>query len=510
MFAFAVLDTQERRLLLARDFFGIKPLYYGFTEGRFAFASELKALLAVPGIGRTINPTRLYRYLREGTADDGGETMLADIHQLPAGHYLEMSIDSVAGRPVRYWSVELAARSSMPFPEAAAGFRDLFLESVDRHLRSDVPVGVALSGGLDSSSILMATQSGGGKSNRVHAFSYVADDAAISEERWIDLVGEASGVPLHKFRIRPEELVRDLDHLIAVQDEPFLDTRIYAQYCVFRSAHEAGMKVILDGQGADELLGGYGSHVAARLGALVRRGLLLGAIPFAIRSARRRDVGVRGLALGALKAMAPGYADRLGRWYGADRFPSSLNAEWFRERGVAPRAEASRLTGGGHPDEATPFKDALRRSLVETILPSLLRYGDRSAMAFSLENRVPFLTPRLASFVLSQPDDYLIAPDGASKALLREAMRGIVPAAVLARRNKIAFLTTERDWLVAVRPWIGATLEGEAAAQVVPLDRTATLREWTLIAQGRRPYDSRVWRWVNLIKWIEHVGGRFD
>ena len=512
MFAFAILDTRERKLVLARDFFGIKPLYYCYPSEGFAFASEQKALLAVPGVGRRVNPERLYSYLRHGTVDHGGETLLADIHQLPPGHYLELPIDGyLKQEPVCYWHVDLARSADISFGEAASHFQRLFLESVDRHLRSDVPVGVALSGGIDSSSILMATRFLGHQTGQMHAFSFVADDTAISEEHWIDMVGKASGALVHKVRIRPEELVQDLERLIAIQDEPFLDTRLYAQFRVFGLAHEAGIKVILTGQGADELLAGYGSHVAARLGSFLDQGQWLRALRLATRAARRPDVTVRGLMLGAANAVMAPKSRAARRRLGGDPFPRWLNAAWFRDRGVL--GDGSAPSHYGRPPRAdgpSILKDSLGRSLSETILPSLLRYEDRNAMNFSIENRVPFLTPRIAGFVLSLPDDYLISSDGTSKAVLRTAMQGIVPGPVLARRDKIAFLTTERDWLVAVRPWITATLEGEVASGIPALCGREMVNDWALITQGRRTYDSRVWRWVNFIHWLERIGGRLD
>ncbi|HOW17996.1 MAG TPA: asparagine synthase (glutamine-hydrolyzing), partial [Phycisphaerae bacterium] len=273
MFAFAILDTRERRLLLARDFFGIKPLYYVVNKGRFAFASELKVLLEFADRPRRINPERLYQYLRYGYTDHGGETFLKDVRQVPPAHYLQIRLDKLDdAEPVRYWDVDPTTRADVSFEQAARRTRELFLENMRLHLRSDVPVGTALSGGIDSSAIVMAMRQLGGKDLDLHTFSYVADDEAVSEERWVDVVTEAAGAVTHKVRPVPEELLADLDALIYSQDEPFGSTRIYAQYRVFRLAREAGIKVMLDGQGADEILGGYRFYLAARLASLIRQG----------------------------------------------------------------------------------------------------------------------------------------------------------------------------------------------------------------------------------------------
>src|SRR5438876_5160192 len=193
MFAFAILDTQERRLFLARDFFGIKPLYYASGPAGFMFASEIKALLELPGVSRRVNPERLYLYLVFGITDHGPETLFSDIHQLPPAHYLEVPLDGAwVNPPVRYWDIDLKPARHIPFGEAAERLREIFLKSIRLHLRSDVPVGTALSGGIDSSAIVMAIRSLAGGDLELHAFSYVADDETLGEEKWIDQIGRAS------------------------------------------------------------------------------------------------------------------------------------------------------------------------------------------------------------------------------------------------------------------------------------------------------------------------------
>src|SRR6185312_12304795 len=210
MFAFAIFDRERRALFLARDFFGIKPLYYSSTTQQFSFASELKALLELSQAPRHANSSSLLLYLRHGLSDQGAATLLQDIHQLPAAHCMEISLDHPeSAQPMRYWEPEIS-RSDMSFDEAAQRLRDLFLESVRLHLRSDVPVGAALSGGIDSSAIVAAM----GKvvpELEIRTFSYIADDDRLSEEKWIDLVTHRTGVKSHKVRASSHDLVRDLD-----------------------------------------------------------------------------------------------------------------------------------------------------------------------------------------------------------------------------------------------------------------------------------------------------------
>lgn len=505
MFAFTVLDTWTRRLFLARDVFGIKPLYYAIGDDGFAFASEIKALLEVPWISRRVNPERLHLYLRHGLTDHGSETLFADIRQLPSAHYMEVRLDGPwLADPVSYWRADLSRRVELPFNDAADRLRELFLESIQLHLRSDVPIGVALSGGIDSSSIVMAMRYLQGRAFELHTFSYVADDAAISEEVWIDLVSRAAGAIVHKAHIAAGEGLADLQHLIEAQDEPFGSTSIYAQYRVFRLAHEVGIKVMLDGQGADELLAGYRYYLAARLVSLLRQARWSEARDFLLRASQWPGAGTCWLLFRAADYLVPQWLQGpMRRWIGRELVPPWLNATWFAERGIAPKSLNYARSG-------EVLREQLFHTLTETSLPHLLRYEDRNSMAFSIESRVPFLTPELMSFVLSLPEEYIISRDGTSKAIFRKAMRGIVPDPVLDRQDKIGFVTPERSWLMVLHPWVEGTLKSETAAQIPALNLKEMRRELEGLLEGHKPFDSRVWRWLNLIEWSRLFEVRYE
>jgi asparagine synthase (glutamine-hydrolysing) len=451
-----------------------------------------------------VNSERLYAYLRFGLTDHGGETLFAEVRQVPPGHYLRVPLEAPDRTElVRYWRLVPEEGGDLSFKEAAEKLRELFLESVRLHLRSDVPLGFTLSGGIDSSAIVCAARHLEPRLE-LHAFSFVAEDEAVSEERYVDQVGEACGVRVHKVRISPEELARDLDSLVRVQGEPFGSTSIYAQHRVFRRAREEGTKVMLDGQGADELLAGYVSYGAARVASLLASGRPLEALSFLLRLSRlpgREGTWKRVLGRLLSPALQP-LARRLG---GEALLPPWLNASWFAERGVAP-SPPSRLLG--------PRKDHLRQELLETLtetsLHMLLRYEDRNSMAHSIESRVPFLTPALARFVLGLPEGYILAPDGTSKAVFREAMRGLVPEGVPGRKDKIGFATPELRWLRALGPWVEALLRGEALRSIPALRPEEVLKEWREVAEGRKRFDFRVWRWVNLVAWTEAFGVEYD
>jgi asparagine synthase (glutamine-hydrolysing) len=507
MFAFAVRDERRRTLFLARDFFGMKPLYYAVLpspsgrgvggEGTFAFASEIKALLDWLPIERAVHPQRLYEYLRWDCTDHGNDTLWRDIRQVPAAHYLEVPLDRPAdATATRYWSLPTDETLDLSFDDAAGQLREKFLHNVRLHLRSDVPVGAALSGGIDSSALVAAmrvVEPGA----EIHAFSYIADDPALSEERWVDLVAGHARAIVHKIHPRPDELIADLDRLIFTQDEPFGSTSMYAQYCVFRAARQNGIKVMLDGQGADEMLAGYGRYVPARLSTLLGSGRWLQAWRLGRRATMAPGMRTQlRLWLQAGRLLLPTAGKRLlGRWL----MPGWLNADWFARRGV--EIDPAR--------QAVGLRAELKQTVAVTSLPQLLRYEDRNSMASSIESRLPFLTPDLAEFLLRLPEDYILGRDGTTKSVFRHAMRGIVPDAILDRRDKIGFATPEQRWLKTLRPWVEQTLSSERARSIGVLSVPAMQAEFEAILAGRAKFDFRVWRWVNLIRWAERFNVDF-
>jgi asparagine synthase (glutamine-hydrolysing) len=504
MFAFALLDSERRRLTLARDQFGIKPLFYAPGGGRFAFASEIAPLLELPGVGRRANPQRLYDYLRFRRLDHGAETMFADIRQLQPGHYLELSLDRperIAERP--YWQLHAQPLDDLSLDEAAQRLRELFLDSVRLHLRSDVPVGAAFSGGVDSSANVAAMRHLQGHDLQLHTFSYIPDDPSLSEERWISLLNHQTGATAHQVRPDPHDLQTDLDQLIAVQGEPFNGTSIYAQYRVFQLAHQHQIKVMLDGQGADELFAGYRGYLPARLTGLLRHGHLLTATRFLAALSDLPEGSPADVLRESLKATLPGdLRASARRATGRRPAPDWLNVSWFDDRNVRlddPRRDL---------DTGSLRKD--RIDSVRTNLRTLLRHEDRNSMAWSIESRVPFLTPALAEFAIALPDHYLIANDGTGKLILKHSLRGLVPDPILDRRDKIGFATPQNSWLLELQPWVDTILNSHTAHTTGPLNTTEIRKRWQTARNRHQPPDPATWHWLNLIRWTDHFQVTLD
>lgn len=496
MFAFAIVDAERRVLVLARDQFGIKPLYYAPLPGRLAFASEVHPLLELPGVGRRADPQRVYDYLRFDRADDEAQTIFASIRQIQPGHYAEVPLDEPDRIVVRqYWELEPQPVDGLSLDEAAGRLRELFLDNVRLHLRSDVQIGAAFSGGVDSSANVTAMRFLSGPELDLHTFSYVADDPAVSEEQWMKLVARETGVVAHTVEASPQELCEDLDRLIEVQGEPFGGTSIYAQYRVFRLARQAGIKVMLDGQGADELFAGYRYYLPDRVAGLVTSGRLATAYRLVSALSTLPTANPRDVALSSVRSVVP-FASRtfLRNLAGRPLVPAWLSRDWLERNEVVV---------------ADPFREvrgnlrAHRISSVRGNLRSLLRYEDRNSMASSIESRVPFLTPALAEFAAGIPDEYLIAPDGTGKLVLKQSLRGLVPDPILDRRDKIGFATPEASWLRTLDGWVDGVFASDAARGSGPLRVDVARREWVEMRDRGRPFDPMAWRWLNLIRWVD-------
>jgi asparagine synthase (glutamine-hydrolysing) len=324
-------------------------------------------------------------------------------------------------------------------------------------------------------------------------FSYVADDPAIREEHFLDIAADSAGVRPRKIYLDPEQLAEQLDSLILTQEQPFTTTSMWAQNRVFYQVHDETFKVVIDGQGADELFAGYPVFRAARLSEIIRRGDWASALRFIGSIPDRRGT----LVLRAIGDLLPQrIRERARGIVGRPTVPAWLDAQWF-ERHCAASERPS--LGSGAPSE-------LRRQLFDamsaTSLPMLLRYADRNAMAFSLENRVPFLTTTIAEFAASLPDDLLIGPDGTTKRVLRSAMRGVVPDVILERRDKIGFATPEARWFRST-PALRTLLQ-DVAKRPLPTCFARGLRtELSAVAEGRAEYRPEIWRCWNVLRWAD-------
>jgi asparagine synthase (glutamine-hydrolysing) len=451
MWSFALLDTETQVVFMARDRFGVKPFYYAWDGRTFAFASEIKALLRLTWVKPTLNEAKAYDFLMWGILRSSQETFFNGISELELSHCLTLDLRTATLVDSQYYSLpstdDTGRFEARQFTAYVQGVRERLRQAVQIRLRADVPVGSCLSGGIDSSAIVcgiadtLRDQHLPHVGDAVRVFTACYEDQQVDERRYAAEVVRTTGSQWLQTFPTGNDFWRDLDRVIDAQDEPFGGPSIYAQYRVMRLAKESGVSVLLDGQGGDELFAGYPSCYAPFFLELVERGSWAEAFGQwnGLSNApigRRALLGqlVTHLAIRELPSALRGLMAR--QIMGEGRFLERdfINRHLKRDRQLAERASVSLNT----------FSSQL---LTTYSLPLLLRHEDRNSMAWSIEARTPFVDDHpLTEYVTAIPSVFKIR-NGWSKALLREAMRPALPAAIYSRRDKLGFATPESAWL---------------------------------------------------------------
>jgi asparagine synthase (glutamine-hydrolysing) len=517
MFGLALWDSERNVLFCARDRFGVKPFYYHQRDGFFAFASEIKALVQHPVVPRIPNEPIVYDYLALGLSDHSAQTFFDGIVALPPGHFALLNLTDGTLRQQQWWTVEVNDRfvpdDARHSAHVYAEFADLLEDAVRLRLRSDVPVGSALSGGLDSSSIVVLA-------NRLlleeqviprqlvgeHQQTFTARnfEANIDEHFYSNLIVQRTGAQEHLVYPKAETLWGELAQFAWHQDEPVNSTSQYAQWCVMRLAKQNGVTVLLDGQGGDEILAGYTAYIPLYV-AQVRQYAGLGAaakaawqtarigggptVDHLINHAKHRLPWRAQRLIDVLRPprLSPGHGGTgLQEW----QLAPALMDHCHERRWTAPQLDSAGLAGHLH------------RDLTATNLPKLLRYEDRSSMAFSLETRLPFLDYRLVQMVFGLPLNYRFH-DGWSKYILRRAMSDRLPSEIVWRKTKLGYPTPEVNWLRAgsatVRQVLRENADNPLLAQYV---RPEALREMAALPDDALAVAPGLWRIVNLAVWL--------
>lgn len=422
MWAFVLVDLAKKKIVASRDRFSIKPLYYTFSEGAYYFASEIKQL--IPRLReRKVNESVLYAFLKQSLIDHNEETFFHDIFKVKPMHSMVMDMRDGRARDVRYWDY-----SEEPLPQrdedVTAAFKDLFVDSVKIRLRSDVPVGCLLSGGLDSSSI--AAVSNGLMENGIFCFSVVSSEAKYSEEKYVDIVKNENNIVVEKVHFEPEAAWEKLHETVAHYDEPFGELSAVSHYEMMRLVKEkTGIIVVLSGQGGDEILCGYRKYFFFYLMQELKRKKFAAAAKNVISSLLNKTM-LWQFSLSEAKRYMPFGRTALDPLAGVLRIKKELEPVW----------------------EVETLNDRQKRDIDKYSVPALTHYEDRNSMAYSLEIRLPFLDHRIVNFAVNLPAELKIR-NGWSKFILRKAMDGVLPRAIAWRRDKQGFVTPEEKWLKA-------------------------------------------------------------
>ncbi len=486
MFAIALWDGEARELLCARDRFGVKPFAYQWDGRTFAFASEPKALVLTQAHRIAPRLSAVRDLVALDWVDHRAATFFEGVRALPPGHLMGVSAGGVWIR--RWWSLDPARRAAGRAQDWPQQFAELFTDAVRIRMRADVEVGSCLSGGTDSSAVV--TTAARMTPQPMHAFTCAYDEGPAFDERpYVCATVASSGAISHLVVPDGDDLWPILDRLTFQQDEPTAGPGVYSQWKVMELAHQAGLRVLLDGQGGDETLAGYERYLPLRLRDLLASGRL-GAFAAGFGDVARRLGPTHALALTLESWIPKRLFARLRRAFGQGK-----------DRVLGPALR--RIAHEGRLAPPRGFRSAVARQqafdLLQRLLPSLLRYEDRNSMAFSIETRLPFLDYRLVEFAFALPDEAKL--DGSfTKAILRRALADHIPAAVLLRRDKMGFETPADVWL---RGRERAELKrrlltpGPLHEWLEPGPLAAALDQYL----AGRPIGLQVWRWLALESW---------
>jgi asparagine synthase (glutamine-hydrolysing) len=513
MWAFVLWDGRRRTLVACRDRFGVKPLYYATVDGTLIFGSEIKALLAYPGAFRGFQEERVLEFVRDGRTDHTAETLFAGVRSLPPGSYMEVAGEET--RITRYWTLPDEQADGRRDPsDFIAELTTTLTDAVRLRVRSDVPIGTMMSGGLDSTaitSLIREQQRQRGDAGRTfegltafhHTFSACWPGSRGDEESEIDIMCSELGLVSHKLYPTPEKIAEALPKVVYHLDEPFIDPIAAVQYSLMQEARGLGVKVVLNGHGSDEILGGYHKQfvppflvdllLAGRLGRFMQE-----------QRAFRGSGWSWPLVMWHL-------AMRLTPWTGRIS-PLTPSRVLELARGAAGVFADSHdgNSGAGTTEDFRPysFRAALWYEFASRNLPRWLRMEDRMSMAWSVESRLPFMDYRLVELAFRIPDGLKLR-NGYNKYILRQAMRDLLPRRLVEARNKRPFVAPYAEWLRGQwKPMAEDLLYGSPrVATYLRYPAFRTKLQKFLDGNSRALPTYLVWRLLSAELWLREFSG---
>lgn len=441
MFAFAIWDEQEQTLFAARDRFGEKPFYYYFDDTQFVFASEMKALWEA-GIEKQPNEKMFFNYFTLGYTQNPAtaeETFYTGVHKLPARSFILYHLPEQRITRSLYWNIDVDFRDdAITDQKAITAFNKLFTQSIQRRLRSDVPIGTSLSGGLDSSCVLASIQSMA--PGQYKTFSAIFPGFKQDESGWIKKVAGHFSLQNHTVQPNADRIIHDFEKICYHQEEPFQSASTMAQYYVYELARQQSVPVLLDGQGADEILAGYHKYYHWYWQQLFRenKNTLRHELSQARSLGIKEPWGLKNKLAAALPTSAWWYLRR-------QRARQQLRLHDLDTSFVDEYGES--YYDIAHFDE---LNNILYYNTFVNGLEELLRYADRNAMAHGVEVRLPFLSHELVQLLFSIPARFKMR-DGYTKWLLRKSMADKLPPGLAWRTDKIGFEPPQQQWMKDAR-----------------------------------------------------------
>lgn len=500
MWAFAIYDKDEQAIFCSRDRFGIKPFYYYWDNGTLMFASEIKQILLMLENEIYANKQRLLEFLILGDLDYTDETMFKDIKQLKGGYNLSYKIKTSEIFVSEYYKLPTEVNRRSSYQEQCKIFKEKFTNSIERHLRADVPIGYCLSGGLDSSAIVCMADTilkKTKKHSKQYAVSSCFEDKRYDERVYIDEVISETDVTSIKVFPEEENLFAKLDKIIWHMDEPFDSTSVYAQWNIFAAASENGLTVMLDGQGADEQLAGYTGFYTVLFAYYLRRFSFFKLARELYSYRRLRSVTEKHISMNSiiLNAVLSAYIPERIK-LDIKRKLSYRNVDLPFDNELIDKVLENRYIYPVHSPQQY-IRDSIRFGM-----STLLHYEDRNSMAHSIESRVPFLDYELVESIYRMPFEYKIRK-GITKAVMRDGLEGVLPEKIRKRYNKLGFVTPEDQWINHNVEFFEAELE-KTCDSLANLISKEKVMEWYHAKAGNIPRgNSLVWRIICAGHWMK-------
>ena len=503
MWALVIWDRKKKLLFGSRDRFGVKPFYYYRDKNVFTFASEQKALLKNPFVKTSLNDIAVADYFVAGEIEYREESFFKNIHELFPGSAFELNLENGSFRKWKWYSLESKEEKALftekQYKEYAEEIRELFINAVTIRLRSDVPVGSCLSGGIDSSAIagvignLVGQDKNINIGDRLKLFTSVFDDSAIDERKWAKEMVDRTGAEWLTVSPKPEELMTDLENLIYCQDVPIWSTSTYAQYRVMQLVHDSNIRVVLDGQGGDELFAGYMPYYLHFWRDLKKQnrsqlGNELAAFGDHAKSFRRREY----LKQDLVPSLPVGMQLYIQKKYFGDLQYLDGNVLDVYSKNYRRKPEANSLN------------EALKNEFVDTRLKGYLKCEDRCSMWHSVESRTPFSEDHLLIERVFQMPGSMKIRNGISKYLLREAVAPFIPDTIRNRRDKMGYATPNNKWITDLKDQFRPYFEQDFTGI---LDKQKLMNDYDqFFSIEGKPENGRIFKFIVFAVWRKVMG----
>lgn len=492
MWSFCIYDLKKKILFCSRDRFGIKPFYYFDGLDKFVFASEIKQFTALAEWKAVANVDRLKDFILFEMIDHTQETMFKDVYQLQAGHNLIYDIENNCYNIYKYYDLIYNIKRKQEYSNKE--LLEKFEKTIEEHMQSDVKLGSCLSGGLDSSSIVMMVNRLKNNNVKQEVVSSCFENKKYDEQEFIDeVVGSSTEIYSHKVYPKISDLFLEIDKITWHQDEPFGSTSIFAQWSVFKEAKRNEIKVMLDGQGADEQFAGYNGFYSAYLGELIRSGKL--------HTWFKETQNLKSIYKYSSKDIIKDTVKYI--------IPNNIKAKLKLklDKGIFNWVDVDEKYYKSYLDKLYRIKiDSLKsysiNQLLYESLPKLLRYEDRDSMAFSIEARVPFLDHELVEYVVSLDSKYKIK-NAVTKYCLRDCMKDILPTKIIERKDKLGFVTPEEVWIRENKDYFRELFIDSCDRLIGLVDSEKAMDWFDNMVNSKQKLDFTIWRIISAGIWIK-------